>query len=229
MVDIVRDHAVAAEAEAFVTYCPEDRRDDWIVLADGKMISVGKLLIVNPRAGLAIALGMRPEGYQGPIIRESKGGGEVSLPYFRHPTTGELWVGLLMESRPNMGGAALCVVGGMNSAGLTRDETMMKEGEEEGGFTADPEILPGSFINHNRLLALADYRQNEGIRVGAVEVPFEMLSFEDGITTEAHFREGTTFGKKPGAVIFKPWQTAVGETADGIALAAIARLLSYLG
>lgn len=219
---------VAAEANAFVGPCPEDKRQ-WQVIADGESIDVGNVLIVNPNIGVAIALGMRPEGYQGPVIREAKGGGEVSLPYFRHPDTGVLWVGLLMESRPNMGGAALCAVGGLNAAGLTRDETMVKEGQEEGGFTAEPEILPGELINANRLLVLADYRKDEGIRVGGLEVPFSAVTFEDGITTEAHFAEGTTFGKKPGAVIFKPWQVAIGETADGIALAAIARLLSHLG
>ena len=133
-----------------------------------------------------------------------------------------------MESRPNMGGATLCVVGGLNAAMLSRDETMSKEGEEEGGFSAEPNILPGAFVNADRLFFLADPRANEGVRFGAIEVPFSAMTFEDGITEEAHFAAGTEFGKKPGAVIFKPWKQAVVETAGALALSAIARLVASL-
>lgn len=191
------------------------------------VIDAAKVIVVNETLDVAVGVGQRPEGYMGPIIREAKGGGEVSLPYFEHPDTGTLWVGLLMESRPNMGGPTLCVVGGMNSATTTRDEQMIAEGEEEGGFTAAPEILSGALINSNRLFILANPSIEEGVRVGVIEVPFTALTFEDGITTEAHFAPGTEFGKKPGAVIFKPWMTAISETADALALSAIARLLAH--
>ncbi len=222
----------AAAVDSFLGATPEPEEGksrQWRAFVGDQEVDSAKVVLVNSAFDVAIGVGQRPEGYQGPIVRQSHGGGEVSLPFFRHPERdGEIWVGLLMESRPNMGGATLCAVGGLNAATLSRDETIRKEGEEEGGFSAEPNILPGAFVNGDRLFFLADPRANEGVRFGAIEVPFSAMTFEDGITEEAHFSAGTEFGKKPGAVIFKPWKRAVIETADALALSAIARLVASL-
>jgi len=211
----------------FVSECPNEKRA-WEIFIDGDEVQAGMVLLRQPQFGVQIELGLRPEGYQGPIIRQPNGGGEVTLPYFFNPRDNELWVGLLMESRPNMGGPNLCAVGGMNDVALSRDETQEKEAAEEAGMKAEVNVLSGALVNSDRLFMLADSKKDEGIRICTVKVPFEMLEYQDGITTEMIFRPGTEFGKKPGAVIFKPWKTMVEETADGIALAAIARLVASL-
>ncbi len=211
----------------FTKECPLEKRA-WRIFIDGKEVNVGQIIMVQPQFGLQVELGLRPEGYQGPIIWQPRGGGEVTLPWFKNPADQEIWVGLLMESRPNMGGPNLCVVGGMNSFSLSREETREKEEAEEAGMKSEARGLPGALVNSDRLFMLADPKKGEGIRICAVEVPFEMLEFPDGITTEAIFLSGTEFGKKPGAVIFKPWKTMIEETADGVALAAIARLTAVL-
>jgi hypothetical protein len=232
MTDISELCDSAAAVDAFLGMTPEPdegKSRQWRAFVGGEEVDSAKVLLINSGFDVAIGVGQRPEGYQGPILRQAQGGGEVSLPYFRHPERdGEIWVGLLMESRPNMGGATLCAVGGMNAATLSRDETIRKEGEEEGGFSVEPNILPGAFVNSDRLFFLANPNTGEGVRFGAVEVPFSAVTFEDGITEEAHFAAGTEFGKKPGAVIFKPWKNAVTDTADALALSAIVRLMASL-
>ena len=150
------------------------------------------------------------------------------MPYFFHPETNEVFVGLLMESRPNMGGPSLCIVGGMNSASLSRDETQSKEAEEEAGMKTEAELLPGAFVNSNRLFFLADAKKDEGIRICVVEVPYALVEQDEEKTEEYLFVPGSDFGKKPGAVIFKPWKQAVLESADVIAHSAIIRLFAHI-
>lgn len=209
----------------FVTACPAEKRA-WEIFLDGQRVDAGEVILRHPTLGLSIELGLRPEGYQGPVVIESGGGGSVTLPWFRHPDTGEVMVGLLMETRPNMGGPVLCITGGMVAVGETHDQTAEKEGKEEGGFEAPVVELPGAALNNNRLFWVADPKKGEGVHCYAVEAPLEAVEFAEGITTQAMFRPGMTFGKKPGAVTFMPWRVAIRETADDLAVAAIARLLA---
>ena len=211
----------------FVKDCPEEKKA-WEVRIDDKLVDAKKVVLTQPKFGVQIELGERPEGYEGPIIIEPNGGGEVTLPYFFHPETDEIFVGLLMESRPNMGGPSLCIVGGLNSVSLSRDETQSKEAEEEAGMETEAELLPGAFVNSNRLFFLADAKKDEGIRICAVEVPYALVEQDEEKTEEYLFVPGSNFGKKPGAVIFKPWKQAVFESADVIAHSAIIRLFAHI-
>ena len=74
----------------------------WDVSIDGERETepISTLQLHHPKLGVTIDYGQRPEGYDGPVIQEKGGGGSVVVPYFIND--GELYIGVVNESRPTM-------------------------------------------------------------------------------------------------------------------------------
>ncbi len=187
----------------------------------------GGTVEISSRFG-TLSYGLRPEGYDGWVFAEHNGGGAVTLPY-TYDKDGNLLIGLIEENRCNMGGYnVLCVIGGFVDPQETHDQAQVRESQEEAGVnTASARKLQGLSFNPNRAFFVADASKGEGIHAYAIRISFTQLTqndrgfgFADGVQCPSI--------KKPGAVIFLPWREAVKATPDGIALAAIARLLVEL-
>lgn len=54
--------------------------------------------LFNSRLEVEVLYGQRPEGYDGPVLKEPGGGGAVTIPYYVHE--GSIYIGVVEESRP---------------------------------------------------------------------------------------------------------------------------------
>lgn len=196
-----------------------------------RWIPVGQVVLYNPERDTCVAVGWREEPafkFQGPILAEPKGGGEVCLLYFLAPTTNEVWVGAVLEDRKNMGGKNICAIGGMNELRLNRDEVLRQELSEEAGLKGEafkPFPLKGQPVNGNRLFFLANAKKKEGVRFSALEVPEDCVEvtsagkakFKDGVVSDAESE-----------VIFMPWYLLSRQSSDALLQAGITRLMAHL-
>src|SRR5690349_20565646 len=79
----------------------------YLRVGEGRWTEVAQAILYNPERDTALAVGWREEPifkFQGPIMSQPKGGGEVCILYFQHPRTKEIWIGAVIEDRKNMGG-----------------------------------------------------------------------------------------------------------------------------
>lgn len=204
----------------------------WTLYADGREIPA-RMIEIRSKDGKYghIEVGMREAApgvrFHGPLYYEPGGGGAVTVLSSAMPG-GELLIGLLFEDRPNLGGWTLCIIGGMMQPGQSRHDAQRAESEEEGGIDSGAALpLPGIPYVTDRLLWAANPRLGEGIHAFHLSVPFEALEEADG-GGYRFIPEHCADDKKRKMVVFHPWQRAIAESADAVALAAIARLLSYL-
>lgn len=211
---------------------PSGTKRGWKILLNGQEIDgVEKLELSHPEYGRVI-YGMygKDETFDSWAFEAING--SFLIPYCW--INRKLFVGLLWEKRPNMGDIeefTLCVVGGGVEPDETYHEAIIREAEEEaslGRFKSF--ILPGKAVVVDRFRSIANVSRGEGLHFFACEVPLENLSKLD----ETHYKivglpesEEKNTGKV-GNVEFMPWWLAIENTADTIALAAIARLLACL-
>ena len=114
---------------------PQGARQGWELTVNGETVpGVSEAKLINSSIGISVEYGLRPEGYDGFIIRER--GGAVTLPYMIDPD-GQIYVGLVSEYRPTMGEErTLNAPRGMAEAGESHDDTAVRELGEETGYQA---------------------------------------------------------------------------------------------
>jgi len=125
----------------------------------------GQVELHNPHIGTTVTYGMRPEGYDGVVIHERRGGGAVTVPYVVEE--GEPYIGLLHEERQLMGGMVWNVPRGMLQPDETHEEGALREFHEETGYLAVGRTVDLLAMEVNSNSAVFDTsREGEGIRLG---------------------------------------------------------------
>lgn len=206
---------------------PQDKGRGWTVLVDGEeRLLVGKVEI-NSKFG-SLTYGLRPEGYDGWAFREQGGGGVVTVPYTRRPD-GELFVGLLLEKRANMGdGPVWCAIGGFVDPDESHDKAQAREALEESGLdTAKAKELAGVATNANRAFFVADVSAGEGVRAYSLFLPFDWLEADGESFKLKDVALLPGFKKSSDIRLFK-WRDAIRRSADALARAAISQLLAEM-
>lgn len=108
-------------------------RRGWKLFIDDKEIpTVHSLKLINPSIG-ELNYGKAQEGdFDLWRFHEIGGGGSVILPFVI--VNDELYVGVIKQMRPNMGGEVYCAIGGFLKSGETHFEAATRETLEELGF-----------------------------------------------------------------------------------------------
>lgn len=203
---------------------PADHVRGWKVFVDGTEIPAPKKVeLVSDKWG-KVTYGFRPEGFDSWTYKMRANA--VTLPYcIKRGLVGrKLVVGLLVENRPNMGGDALCVIGGFTDPNESLQEAQRREASEEGGLTGRP-VPIGNLMVTDRLFWDASEAVYGGNHVFAQEIPPNELG-QIGPRAWRVKADASTFKdfKKAQQLVFLTWEDAVQRTQDGIALAALARL-----
>ncbi len=164
---------ISQEAEA-------QAKRGWSVDVNGQTLDmpiIGARFKQN-KMGIDITYGQRPEGYDGVTIREHGGGGAVTIPYMVHPESGDVYVGVVTESRSNLGGFVENVPRGFLDAGETHEDAAKRELKEETGFKA----LGGRVVkltqrglNPNSTYFDTSHSEQEGVNIFAVRVESDEL------------------------------------------------------
>jgi len=131
----------ADQAELRDAYTVESLTDTgiergWRIEIDGEQIDAGLLVLDNPELGITMTYGRRPEGYDGPVLREEHGG-VVMVPYFVDGE-GDLYIGVVRERRLTVDEPSQLfnVPRGMKEAGELSEKSAAREYEEETGLEA---------------------------------------------------------------------------------------------
>ncbi len=185
----------------------EGSKRGWTVRINGQEQQVAHIEISSSQYG-ALEYGRRPEGYDAWVFREKSGGGAVTLPYAKSPN-GEIYVGLLLETRANMGPVpVLGAMGGFVNQGESHAQAQARRAEEESGLdTGKAQELPGVAGNCNRAFFVADANAGEGIHAYCLEIEFDCLQEDSGAL---RLKEAALIGhKKASDLYFLPWREAV--------------------
>lgn len=213
----------------------------WKVEKNGKDItySIFELRIFNEQMGIEVSYGKRVEGFDGVLLHEPGGGGSVSFPFVI--LRGQLWIGLLEEQRPNMGGKVLDAPGGFIDPGESHFETAVREFEEEVGVkTASSTVIDlnqyAEPTNANRAF-FDTSRVGEGNHYYAWEfTPDQVVLQYDSDQEIPHLifrkdlispRQGDRGAERIFSCKFYPW-SIVAKKADIFCSALVTRLLIYL-
>jgi 8-oxo-dGTP pyrophosphatase MutT (NUDIX family) len=130
----------------------------------------------NHTLGLELRFGMRPEGYDGFIIREQGGGGAATIPYMI-TAEGGIYVGVVEENRAALGGVTENIPRGMQSKGETHEQTAARELLEETGYVAHLGrfSLLASGLNPNSTYFDTSKSPNDGVSMYALHVQEDEL------------------------------------------------------
>ncbi len=170
-----------------------------------------------------LAFGKRPEGFHGWAYWPAKNG-TVTIPWCRTPS-GEILIGLILEWRAVMGPEKIFgPLGGAVDLGESVAEAQRRESLEEGGLESTRAVaLPGLPVNTDRTCFVQDPNKGQGLYFYGLEVPFSDLEeIADDLWQPL---KDTVASKRESELRFLPWKKAIELSADGVALAGIARLL----
>lgn len=170
-----------------------DAKRGWSILVNGEEVrGVESVSIVNNALGMSVDYGMRPEGYDGFVIREM--GGAVTLPWMTDEA-GQIYVGLVEEHRPTMGeDRTLNAPRGMANAGESRAETARREMQEETGKDIGSRAVQvASGQNFNSTLFDNTQEHTGGVDIYTVKLATDELELD-------HDEEGNIFYRFPSDV-----------------------------
>ena len=165
------------EAYKITPLVPEQKRD-WSLVVNGEEIhDVESVTLVNTRLNMSVDYGMRPEGYDGFVIREL--GGAVTIPYTMD-LNGQIYIGLVNEYRPTTGEkSTLNVPRGMTDLGEDHKTTAERELAEETGYRLQKigkrVVQLASNLNVNSSLFDNSREENQGVSVYGVRVESDEL------------------------------------------------------
>lgn len=209
----------------------------WGLSVNGKAIEdVESAQLTHKKMGITVEYGERPEGYDGFIIREL--GGAVTIPYMIDEDGG-FYVGMVQEYRPTMGeDVTQNVPRGFSDFGESKDETALRELQEETGYRALGKrmIKLTEGLNPNSTHFDFSRSKEDGVSMYAVEVKNSELEV-------SHDDEGNVFYSFPESVrsqaendkaaerilgsVFIPLAEAL-KSRDMFTSAAAGQLVSYL-
>ena len=216
-----------------IIHIPARIKKDWKVYLNGRLAPVECTMVRIASVYGEIIYGLRPEGYDGIVIKEGGSGGVSSIPYCVDDD-GNLLVGLILENRSNLSdGPVWNVMGGMIDAGEQPAQAQAREAFEEAGIDMREARLLGAAPSvMDRLFSLAEPERTAGRPVYALQVGSHFLHWEQSFHGRVPYRELNRNQKKnPNAEAklgFFKWQSAIKLTPDQVTRAAIAVLLADL-
>ncbi len=217
----------------------EQAKRGWKAEINGKEFEgpVESVRIYNPNMNVEVAYGKRPEGYDGPVLKEPGGGGAVTVPYYYED--GQLYVAMVEEVRPTCTDGipekVLNVPRGFLDPGQTHFETAKRElGEETGYEPLEKRIkeLEGQPMNPNSTFFVTG--KGKGVHTYGVRVyDFEIIQanqtnnpMEREYTFDKDLLHPTTkIGEKISGCKFVHWTKAV-QQPDMFTAAAVGRILA---
>jgi ADP-ribose pyrophosphatase YjhB (NUDIX family) len=173
-----------------------------------------------------LTYGLRPEGYDAWVFRQTGGGGEVTLPFSYSPN-GQLLIGLVKENRANMGEDPVwCIIGGFVGPKELQGEAQVRRAADEAGLdTRKARKIGGANPNCNRLFFVVDAKSNEGDVGFALMIPPDHLE-PDGDCWKLSNTALLPDYKKTSEVRFFPWRTIAKICPDGIANSVLLKFIA---
>ena len=194
--------------------------------------------LFNSRMGVELLYGQRPEGYDGPVLKEPGGGGAVTIPYYIHQ--GNIYIGVVEEARPtctdgNTIERVLNVPRGFLAPGETHFETAKRELAEEVGYEPiEKRIvqLNGKPQNPNSTFFVTG--KDKGVKMYGVKLQdnelYMVKDSQDSSEKEFQFNKEiikptSRMGERIGGSKFIHWTKAVSQI-DMFTVAGVARILA---
>ncbi len=203
---------------------PPEKPLTWTIRADGENI-YPRHLEISSEYGVFV-FGWRPENFNGWAFKPGKGGA-TTVTWSRTPA-GEILIGLVHESRPNMGPEKVwCLLGGFVEVDESPEEAQCRESQEEGGInTSGARLLPGLPVNSDRMYFVQNPHEGEGMPTFALECPIkDLVQISE---TRWRPRAHLIHHAKESDLYFMPWKESVLLSADALTLAGIVRLMRIL-
>lgn len=147
----------------------------WEVFINGEKIDrpIETVRLINQRMQVEVDYGQRPEGFDGPVLKEPGGGGSVIVPYVIHE--GQLYIAVAEEKRPTMtDGVPLPILNvprGFLDPNETHFETAKRELAEETGYIPLEKRIKeveGDPMNPNSTFFVTG--KDKGVRVFSTQV-----------------------------------------------------------
>ncbi len=190
---------------------------------------VRQIKLQNPKIAMSVHYGMRPEGYDGVVVREERGG-SVIIPY-TVDESGQLYVGVIKESRPTMGGFVWNLPrGAADAADKDLKLAALREMEEETGIKTNLDRIRQLSSNVNPNSALMDTSTGNGVSFFALEFrPVELVK-DDGsyrFPDDTGLIKGGSVGEKITECLFMKVDEVI-KVEDMFTLAGVGLLLTAL-